>query len=306
MIGALTLDQLRILVAIEECGSFSAAGRKLRRVQSSISQAVVAMEASQGLQLFDRSTRTPTATEAGRLLTAQARQVLRQAELFESMAGAISSGLEPELSLAIDSFVPAQPVIRSLRSLRRAFPALSVKLYTERLTGAERRIRDRTAALAICPIRPTSAQDLQAYPLTHISLLPVVSRSHPLARESRPLTRDALSEHVQLILTDPYDSDSPAHSVVSPQAWRFVDLGQRLDFLQAGFGWCLMPRHLVATLLDAGELVPLNIEDPGVTPEPIPVYAIHDRGRPLKKAAAWLLQELQRQFSENDLPIGQD
>ena len=40
MIGSLTLDQLRVLVAIDDSGSFSAAGRQLRRVQSAISRPV--------------------------------------------------------------------------------------------------------------------------------------------------------------------------------------------------------------------------------------------------------------------------
>ena len=54
MIGSLTLDQLRVLVAIEDAGSFSAAGRQLRRVQSAISHTVQALEEAQGLLLFDR------------------------------------------------------------------------------------------------------------------------------------------------------------------------------------------------------------------------------------------------------------
>lgn len=54
MIGSLTLDQLRVLVAIAEAGSFSAAGRELRRAQSAISQAVSNLEAIQGVELFDR------------------------------------------------------------------------------------------------------------------------------------------------------------------------------------------------------------------------------------------------------------
>ena len=44
MIGSLTLDQLRVLVTIADSGSFSAAGRELRRAQSAISQAVANLE----------------------------------------------------------------------------------------------------------------------------------------------------------------------------------------------------------------------------------------------------------------------
>jgi DNA-binding transcriptional LysR family regulator len=47
MLGNLSLDQLRVLVTIADTGSVSAAGRKLRRAQSAISQAVATLEALQ-------------------------------------------------------------------------------------------------------------------------------------------------------------------------------------------------------------------------------------------------------------------
>ena len=82
------MDQLRVLVSIDDSGSFSAAGRQLRRVQSAISHTVQALEEAQGVQLFDRSTRTPRMTAAGQALVEQARQVLRQAAVFERTASA--------------------------------------------------------------------------------------------------------------------------------------------------------------------------------------------------------------------------
>ena len=65
MIDPLTLDQMRALVVVAEAGSFSAAARRLGRVQSAISQSIQTMEATLGVALFDRSTRTPALTEAG-------------------------------------------------------------------------------------------------------------------------------------------------------------------------------------------------------------------------------------------------
>ena len=65
MIGSLSLDHLRVLVTVADTGSFSAAGRKLGRVQSAISQAVATLEAAQGVALFDRR-RTPAAPDGGR------------------------------------------------------------------------------------------------------------------------------------------------------------------------------------------------------------------------------------------------
>jgi DNA-binding transcriptional LysR family regulator len=295
VIGSLTLDQLRVLVAIDDSGSFSAAGRQLRRVQSAISHTVQALEEAQGVQLFDRSTRTPRMTPAGQALVEQARQVLRQAAVFERTAKSMAAGLEPALALAIDNFVPTEPVIRGLAGLRERYPDLAVTLFTEGMGAAERRVRDGSANLGLCALMPTLVQDIQAAALTQVTLVPVVAPGHPLASESRTLTRDVLAEHIQLILTDPLQRPGPSFSVVSPRVWRFVDIARRLEFLLAGFGWGTMPQHLVQPHLDAGRLVALDVQDPGVLPVAIGLFAIHDRQRPLGLAARWLMEELQRQ-----------
>ena len=293
MIGNLTLDQLRVLVAIEETGSFSAAGRRLRRVQSAISHAVQTLEEAQGLQLFDRSGHKPQLTEAGRVLVRQAQQVLRQADVFERTAQSMAAGLEPELSIALDSFVPSAPVIRALAGLQAQYPDLTVTVFTEGLGAAERRVREGTAMLGMCALMPSMRQEFQATALTHIHMVPVAVAQHPLARLQGPLTRDVLANHVQLILTDPLQQPGPSFSVVSPKVWRFVDMARRLEFLLAGFGWCTMPAHWVEPHLASGTLIRLPIEDPAVLPPSIGLFAIHDRARPLGLGAQWLLQALQ-------------
>ena len=70
MLDRLTLDQLRALVAAGEEGSFSAAGRRLGRAQSAVSQSVQILEDELEVQLFDRSGKAPVLTEAGRAVLA--------------------------------------------------------------------------------------------------------------------------------------------------------------------------------------------------------------------------------------------
>lgn len=298
MIGRLTLDQLRVLATIAETGSFSAAGRKLRRAQSAISQAVATLEEVQGVTLFDRAGHRPRLTQAGRVLVAQARVVLDSASRLEAMAAAMREGVEPELAVAIDPLVPTNAFIDSLQALRAAFPHLPVSFSTEGLGGAERRLRRGEAALAFCVLLPPVPEDIVVLPLLGIHLVPVVAPAHPLARLGRAATRSDLNEHVQFVLTDPSAPDGPSHGVVGTKIWRFVELGRRLDFLLAGLGWCRMPEPLVAPLLTEGRLVRLPIEDdPSGASGAFTIYAAHMRDRPLGRAGAWLLDDLKSRFA---------
>jgi DNA-binding transcriptional LysR family regulator len=294
MIGSLTFDQLRVLVTIAETGSFSAAGRKLGRAQSAISQAIATLEDVQGVTLFDRSGFRPALTDVGRVLVGQARTVLSGAARFEALAAGTREGLEPELAIAIDPLVPTAAFIDSLHALRAEFPYLPVSFSTEGLGGAERRLRRGDAALALCILLPSVPDDVAALPLLGINLMPVVSPAHPLAELGRPVTRADLDEHIQLVLSDPAAPDGPSYGVIGTKAWRFVELGRRLDFLLAGLGWCRMPEHLVTPYLADGRLVSLAIEgDPARGTGPLMIYAAHMRDRALGRAGGWLLSDLQ-------------
>src|SRR5580692_3330537 len=75
MLDGVSLDQIRTFIAAVDEGSFSAAGRRLGRAQSVVSQTLANLEGQLGLQLFDRSGRIPVLTEQGRALLAVARSV---------------------------------------------------------------------------------------------------------------------------------------------------------------------------------------------------------------------------------------
>ncbi len=298
MIGSLTLDQLRVLVTIGDAGSFSAAGRSLGRVQSAISQAVRTLEETQGVQLFDRSRQKPILTPVGRVLVDQARMILASADRFEAIAAGTRMGLEPALTLAIDPLVPTEPLIDSLRALRDTFPDLPVSFSTEGVGGAERRLRADSASLAFCLLLPSVPDDLVAYPLIDLRLMPVAAADHPLVRLGRKLDRADLEAHVQLVLSDAIGTEGPSYGVIGSRVWRFVDLGRRLDFLLAGFGWCKMPPFVIEPYLTDGRLVELDISDESISPTGmLPIYAAHVRGRPLGRGGSWLLDNLRKRLA---------
>ena len=78
------LAALKIFLAVAQERSFSRAAAKVHRTQPAVSQAVRRLEADLGEQLFDRSSKTGTLTEAGRMLQNYGQRLVRLAEETES------------------------------------------------------------------------------------------------------------------------------------------------------------------------------------------------------------------------------
>ena len=296
MFDPLTLDQMRVLVAVAETGSFSAAARKLGRVQSAISQAVQAMELALQLNLFDRSRKTPVLTDLGAAVLDDSRAVLARTQAMQARARGMRDDLEPELTLAVESAFPMPLLMKSLEALRAAFPGLPATLFTEGLGGARETLMSGDARMAIYPIPGGAPADVQAEFLARIALAPVAATDHPLTRLGRPATREDLEAHVQLVLTGRNAfAQSLRGGIVSPHVWRFVDQTTRLEFLLSGFGWCNMPLHLIEEHVVSGRLARLEILHGEPAPE-FPLYVVNPRARPLGRAGRWLAADLRERL----------
>lgn len=294
MASRFTLDQLHTLIAVAECGSFSAASRKLNRVQSAVSQAVLSLEESLELQLFDRSQKLPRLTEAGKLILADAHRVVAGTESLRGRAQSIAGQTEAEVRLAIEQVFPNEVLIACLKRFHERFPAVSVTLYGDGLGAPEQSLEDDIAAIAI--YSPVS-EALSGIVLTffgHVPITVVAAVGHPLARVGAPITGEQLDEHVQLILAD--RARRTRGIIMGARTWSFVDQNSRLDFILNGFGWSLMPRHLAQSHIDSGALVELQLEIHNGRRLWFPLYSAHRANRPPGPAAQWLMQQLAGEF----------
>src|SRR5712692_9474166 len=78
------LQALRIFLAVAHERSFSRAAAKVHRTQPAVSQAIRRLEADLGEQLFDRSSKSGTLTDGGRMLQNYGERLVRLAEETES------------------------------------------------------------------------------------------------------------------------------------------------------------------------------------------------------------------------------
>jgi DNA-binding transcriptional LysR family regulator len=267
MLDGVTLDQFRTFIAAVDEGSFSAAGRKLRRAQSVVSQTLANLEAQLGVKLFDRSARYPQLTEEGRSLLIDARSIATTIDGFKARARAMREGLEPELAVAIDVMYPMDAVTQAASHSRKKYPHTSLRLYVEALGGVIKPVLDRSCSIGVIGSLPLVPDELHAEPLLDVPFATVVSPTHSLAALRGIIGKAVIEKHVQLVLTDRTTlTEGRDYSVQSPLTWRLADLGAKLAFLRAGLGWGHMPLHMVSADLDANTLVKIRVEDVARSP----------------------------------------
>jgi len=261
MLDGVTLDQLRTFIAAVDEGSFSAAGRKLRRAQSVVSQTLANLEAQLGLKLFDRSARYPRLTDAGRGLLADARTLTDDIDGFKARAHAMREGLEPELSVAMEVMYPMEALTRAATHSRRIYPNTALRIYVEALGGVIKPVLDRQCSIGVIGSLPEVPNELQSETLLNLPFVTVVSPSHPVAKRRGVVPASMMSKQIQLVLTDrSVLTKGRDFGVLSPVTWRLADMGAKRAFLKAGLGWGHMPIHMVQADLDSGTLVRIRVE----------------------------------------------
>ena len=292
MLDAVTLDQLRTFIAAAEQGSFSAAGRKLRRAQSVVSQTLANLELQLGVSLFDRSARYPQLTEAGRLLLVEARAVAEHMDTFKARARSVAEGLEPELSVAVDVMFPMGALTRAA-TRRAAFPHTPLRLYVEVLGGVIQPVLDGTCRIGVVGSLPDLPAGVVAEPLLAVPFVTVAAPTHAMAAQRGTVPVKTAAKHVQLVLTDRTPLTAGRDfAVQSPLTWRLADLGAKHAFLRAGLGWGHMPLHIVEEDLAAGRLKRLRIADADPRYAQMPMRAVWRKDTPPGPAGRAFMDQL--------------
>jgi len=293
MLDGVTLDQLRTFIAAVEQGSFSAAGRKLRRAQSVVSQTLANLEGQLGVTLFDRRPRYPALTEDGRALLENARAVAGEMDGLKARAKTLREGLEPELSLSIDVMYPMDELTAAVAKFRVTFPHTPLRLYVEVLGAVIEPVLQGACQIGIVGSLPALPDAMHSELLLNVPLLTVVAPTHPLAKYKGIVPLSDLQRHVQLVLTDRSTlSNGQSYGVFSKNTWRLADMGARHAFLRAGFGFGNMPQFMVEDDITAGKLRVIRIQMPSNLKPIMPMRAVYRNDAPPGPAGRWLIQYL--------------
>ena len=303
----MTLDQLRIFVAVAERQHMTRAAQALNLAQSAASAAIAALEDRHGTKLFHRVGRGITLTEAGQMFLIEARAVLARADAAE-LALAELGGLERgTLAVQASQTIASYWLPRHLVAFRRAHPRVGIRLAVGNTAQVAAAVHDGVADLgfvegavddpALCSV--TVARD---------RLVLVVGPQHPWAGQGQAGSKDLLSS--EWVLREPGSGTRSVFEAalegigLAPDALNVVlELPSNEAVraaVEAGMGATVISASVAAPSLEA-ELLRLVETD---LPDRV-FHVLRHRERYQSRAADALLALIASEVSP-DGPVGED
>jgi DNA-binding transcriptional LysR family regulator len=284
------LQDLGTFLAVAGERSFSAAAKKLHRTQPAVSQAIRRLEDELGERLFDRSSRTGTLTEAGRLLQDFAQRLMRLAsdaelairELQQVRRGRVVIGAN---EAAVHSLLPFLDRFSKLHPQA----IVEVRRLPSRQIASE--ILNRSLDCGVLTFQP-SERGLTSIPLGRDELVMLAHPGHPLAARKR-VSLEEVGRQTVIAHNDP----SPARErVLRVYERRHAPINIQISLpsldgikraVELGLGVAVLPRRCALTEISRGQLAAINI--PGLG-SPRIVRLVYRRSGELSRAADAFLQ----------------
>ena len=124
----MTLEQLRVFVAVAERQHVTRAAESLHLAQSAASAAIAALEARHGTRLFNRVGRGIELTEVGTLFLVEARAVLSRVDMAERTLEDLGELRRGTLSVQASQTIASYWLPHHLVAFRTAHPGIDIKL----------------------------------------------------------------------------------------------------------------------------------------------------------------------------------
>ena len=264
--------RLEVLLAVADCGSFSAAASALVMTQSGVSQHVMSLERETGAMLVERGTRPLALTEAGHALARHARVVVARLDNAEQELLEITGKRNRRLRLgsfptALATFVPA-----ILGAFRRNHPDVALTVVDDHLQRLLPRLEAAELDLAIIfdhhPPAGEASGQLDRVHLFDDAYRVALPSQHPLGRDARPV-------HISDLKTEDWIGGGPGSAWFRPVRSACTDAGfdphvvlssddyvACQSFVAAGMGVAVMPGLALEHPLPGVTVIPLHDHAP--------------------------------------------
>ncbi|MBN9599074.1 MAG: LysR family transcriptional regulator [Afipia sp.] len=265
----MTLEQLRIFVAVAEQEHMTRAAGVLNLTQSATSAAIAALETRYAIKLFDRIGRRIKLTDAGRQFAVEARAVLARAAAAEAVLADLAGLTRGSLSLAASQTVGNYWLPPLIHQYHQRYPGIDIALKIGNTEQVATWVRDGLADVGFIE-GETEEPGLVATGIAEDELALVVAASHPWAK-LRTLTPAQLKTASWVVREQGSGTRHVFETVLAGFGIARGDIAITLELpsnesvraaVVAGAGATIISRIVVATLLKAGTLVELKLQVP--------------------------------------------
>jgi DNA-binding transcriptional LysR family regulator len=255
----LTLEQLRVFVAVAELEHLTRAARAMRLGQGSVSTQVRRLERALGVPLLNRVGRNIRVTDAGRRVQSLALEVIKQAEAIENLAAGYQRGQQGQMSVAAGLVIGAHRISSWLAPFVQAHPRIDLRIAIMPMARAVDELSNGRVDVAILGMAVQSPA-FEAISLERTELVLVVAADHALAHVRNPMSQ--LANHRYLSHEHGSGTQQHAPDVVRHHADLAATIeleeGALLAALHTGLGFAVMPRAVVESDIASGRLVVLH------------------------------------------------
>jgi len=179
-----TIAGLRAFVAVAEKRHFGSAATTLGVSQSTLSQALAALETGLGTQLIERSTRRVFLTTEGTQLLPHAQAVVEAVDAFTAAAAGASDPLQGSMRLGLIPTVAPYVLPSVLAGLAQQLPALTLRVIEDQTDRLLTALREGTLDAALIAL-PADAGGITEVPIYEEDFLLAVPPGHPLSGKHR-------------------------------------------------------------------------------------------------------------------------
>ena len=146
----LNLDQIRSLIEVIDCGSFTSAAHELNLTQPAVSLHLQELEIRFKVKLVDRVGRRVTATAAGTELAAIGQRLLDQSDEAHRIMRRYVDGFVGQVRIGMSMTVLIYLMPPVIRALKRTVPSLELSIRTRFSENTLQGVRDNELDLGLC------------------------------------------------------------------------------------------------------------------------------------------------------------
>ena len=260
------LRHLRYFCAVAKEMNIGRAATLLNISQPPLTRQIQQLEEMLGTQLFKRSVKGVELTEAGRVLYADAQNILGLVGLASERAQRAAQGLIGRLDIGIFGSGIFQAIPRVLLKFRETFPDVKVILHTLNKAEQATALRERRILVGFNRLVP-SYPGIASMVVLWERLLVVLRESHPLASRPSLTWHDLIGQPLILFpsVARPNFSDFIYNQCDKagflPQVEQIVgDSVTGVALVASGFGICVVPEGVKAFRPNGIVYVPLESE----------------------------------------------